>query len=41
LDDKAVDGLKSYFSGKMHELRSNLLGVIREVEKKINTKPNG
>ena len=41
VDDKALEALKKYFSGKMHDLRTNLLGLIRDLEKKLNTKSNG
>jgi hypothetical protein len=41
VDDKALEGLKKYFSGKMHDLRTNLLGLIRDLEKKLNGKSSG
>ena len=41
MDDKALEALKKYFSGKTHDLRTNLLGLIRDLEKKLNTKSNG
>ena len=41
VDDKALEALKKYFSGKTHDLRTNLLGLIRDLEKKLNTKSNG
>lgn len=31
LDEKQMDALKKYYSGKMQDLRTNLLGMIRDL----------
>jgi hypothetical protein len=41
VDEKALEPLKKYFSGKIHDLRTNLSGLIRELEKKLNNRSNG
>lgn len=41
VDEKALETLKKYFSGKMHDLRTNLLGLIRDLQKKMNNKSSG
>lgn len=38
LNDKNLDDLKKFFAGKIQDLRTNLIGMIRDVEKKLNNR---
>lgn len=36
VDAKAIEELKRYFNNKMHDQRAYLVGLVRDLEKKMN-----
>ena len=36
VDTKAIEDLKRYFNNKMHDQRAYLIGLVRDLEKKMN-----
>lgn len=41
INDKLIDDLKRQFNNKIHDMRTNLLNIIRDLQRKLsNNKPN-